>query len=60
MDMLVALNRENAQTFVIVTHAADVSARAGRVVTMHDGMIVSDAPQAPAAVVRHYTLSQGE
>ena len=45
MDMIASLNRENGQTFVIVTHAAEISARAGRVVSMHDGRIVSDVPQ---------------
>lgn len=42
MDMLSALNRENDQTFVIVTHSPDVSARANRVLTMHDGLATSD------------------
>jgi putative ABC transport system ATP-binding protein len=50
MDMLSALNRENGQTFVVVTHAPEVSARAGRVITMHDGAITSDAPQGAAQV----------
>jgi predicted ABC-type transport system involved in lysophospholipase L1 biosynthesis ATPase subunit len=52
MDMLCALNRENGQTFVVVTHATGVSARAGRVITMHDGAITSDAPQGVAQVYR--------
>jgi putative ABC transport system ATP-binding protein len=47
MDMLCGLNQENGQTFVVVTHSAEVSARAGRVITMHDGAIASDVPQAP-------------
>ena len=50
MDMLCALNRENDQTFVVVTHAPEVSARAGRIITMHDGTITSDAPQGAAQV----------
>jgi ABC-type lipoprotein export system ATPase subunit len=50
MDMLSALNWENGQTFVVVTHAPEVSARAGRVITMHDGAVVSDAPQGAARV----------
>jgi putative ABC transport system ATP-binding protein len=50
MDMLCALNRENGQTFIVVTHAPEVSARAGRVISMHDGAITSDAPQGTAQV----------
>ncbi len=42
MDMLSALNQEHEQTFIIVTHSPAVSARARRVVTMHDGAITSD------------------
>ena len=56
MDMLSALHRENGQTFVVVTHAPEVSARAGRVITMHDGMIVSDASQGAAQVYRPSAL----
>jgi len=42
MDMLSALNQEHGQTFIIVTHSPAVSARARRIVTMHDGAITSD------------------
>jgi predicted ABC-type transport system involved in lysophospholipase L1 biosynthesis ATPase subunit len=42
--MLGALNREHGQTFVLVTHAPEVSARTGRVITMNDGAIVADTP----------------
>lgn len=45
MDLLVALNRERAQTLVLVTHAADIGARAHRIVRMRDGRIVSAAGQ---------------
>ncbi len=37
------LNRENGQTFVIVTHAADVAAGASRIIRMRDGKIVEDS-----------------
>ena len=44
MDLLVRLNEEKGQTFVLVTHDAAVAARAHRTVRMHDGRIASDAP----------------
>jgi putative ABC transport system ATP-binding protein len=41
MQLLVRLNRDNAQTFVLVTHAREVAAIASRIVRMRDGEIVS-------------------
>jgi putative ABC transport system ATP-binding protein len=40
MQLIVRLNRENAQTFVLVTHAREVAACANRIVRMRDGEIV--------------------
>jgi ABC-type lipoprotein export system ATPase subunit len=40
MDLLYRLNKENGQTFVIVTHAIEVGKRANRIITMRDGSIV--------------------
>jgi len=40
MDLLITLNKENGQTFVIVTHAMEVGTRADRIITMRDGHIV--------------------
>jgi len=42
LEMIGALNREHGQTFVIVTHSPEVSARTGRVIAMNDGAIVAD------------------
>ena len=41
--LIARLNREEGQTFVIVTHAADVAASASRLVRMRDGSIVEDS-----------------
>jgi macrolide transport system ATP-binding/permease protein len=53
MGMLVALNREQGVTIILVTHEADIAAYADRIVTMRDGEIVSDErvtkPVVPAA-----------
>ena len=43
MDLLVTLNKDNGQTFVIVTHALEVGNRADRVITMRDGRIVGES-----------------
>jgi ABC-type lipoprotein export system ATPase subunit len=39
MDLLCRLNKENSQTFVVVTHSPEVGARADRIVRMRDGVI---------------------
>ena len=41
MQLIDRLNRENAQTFVLVTHAREVADHAGRVIRMRDGEIVA-------------------
>jgi ABC-type lipoprotein export system ATPase subunit len=43
MDVLVSLNRERRQTLVVVTHAAEIGARAHRIVRMRNGRIVDPA-----------------
>jgi ABC-type lipoprotein export system ATPase subunit len=44
VELLVGLNRERGQTFVLVTHDASVAARAHRTVRMRDGLIEVDEP----------------
>ena len=51
MDLLCDLNVKNRQTFLIVTHADAVAARAHRLITMQDGQIVSDGA-VPLATTR--------
>lgn len=42
MDLIIRLNREHQQTFVIVTHAHEVAAQCHRIVHMKDGEIVRE------------------
>ena len=42
MDLLLSLNRENSQTFVLVTHSQEVGEMAHRIVRMRDGQVVDD------------------
>ncbi len=42
VDMLFALNRENGTALVLVTHDPGLAARAGRIIGMRAGRIVSD------------------
>ena len=42
LDLITQLNRENKQTFVIVTHDPVVGAMANRMIQMRDGLIVSE------------------
>ena len=44
MQILTQLNSEGISV-IIVTHEANIAARAGRIITMRDGMIVSDTSQ---------------
>jgi ABC-type lipoprotein export system ATPase subunit len=42
VDLLVRLNRERGQTFVLVTHDASVATRAHRIIRMRDGRVEDD------------------
>ncbi|MBA2363200.1 MAG: ABC transporter ATP-binding protein [Chloroflexia bacterium] len=50
LDLLLGLNRDNGQTFVIVTHDASVGALANRIVEVKDGQIVSHSGEPRQAV----------
>ena len=50
MDLLRALNSDDGQTIVLVTHDAGIGASCGRVVRMRDGRIVSDEVSVPELV----------
>ena len=42
MDLMSQLNRDDRETFVVVTHSAEVGDRGDRIVLMRDGQIVDD------------------
>jgi ABC-type lipoprotein export system ATPase subunit len=45
MDLIVRLYREHKNTLILVTHDVGIARRAGRLMRMKDGRIVSDGPQ---------------
>jgi putative ABC transport system ATP-binding protein len=51
VEVMTRLNRDNGQTFVLVTHAQEVGDRAHRIVRMRDGTITNgrDASHEPSA-----------
>ena len=59
MDLLVRLNAEEGQTFVLVTHDAAVARRAHRTVRMRDGLIESDQPNGEPNGT-HSTIANGK
>jgi len=55
METVAALNRREDVTIIVVTHEADIAAYADRVVTMRDGLIISDQRVRPAHVPKAVT-----
>jgi len=49
LDLFQQLNEERGITIILVTHEPDVGARANRVITMRDGVVISDVPQVAVA-----------
>lgn len=45
LALLADLHRERGTTMILVTHSDEVAAMAERVLTLHDGRLVSDTPQ---------------
>jgi putative ABC transport system ATP-binding protein len=42
MELLLSLNRDGGTTLIIVTHDPDIAARAGRIIHIRDGAVVSE------------------
>ena len=59
MEAVTALNREQDVTVIVVTHEADIAAYADRVVTMRDGLIISDRRVRPARVEQAVSVARG-
>lgn len=48
LDLLLDLHRERQSTLVMVTHSQEIADTAERVITLHDGQLLSDARRATA------------
>jgi len=48
MDLLVRLNREEGKTLIMVTHEADIAAKADRKIQLMDGRVFSDSKNGAA------------
>jgi putative ABC transport system ATP-binding protein len=46
IDIFVQLNHEQGMTVILVTHEADIAARADRLVRLKDGLVIYDGPSA--------------
>ena len=49
LDLLISLNQREGTTMVLVTHDIALAERADRIVTMRDGLIVTDELRTQAA-----------
>jgi putative ABC transport system ATP-binding protein len=48
LDLLIELNRREGTTLILVTHDQSLAARAGRIVTLSDGVVTSDVLKEPS------------
>jgi putative ABC transport system ATP-binding protein len=46
LDLLLSLNREERTTLVLVTHDRELATYANRIITLRDGVVISDTQQA--------------
>ena len=50
VELLETLNRESGTTIILVTHDLALASRAGRVIRLDDGAVVSDGPPIPEGI----------
>lgn len=53
LSLLLDLHRERQTTLIMVTHSDAIADMAARVITLHDGQLVSDTRQTPASSLTH-------
>ena len=53
LDLIIRLQQEQGRTMVLVTHDASIADRAGRILHMVDGRIVSDEPTGAPKMATH-------
>lgn len=60
LELLISLNRQEGATLVLVTHDRQLATYADRIITLSDGMIVSDELQSPAELQQIHSGNQHE
>ncbi|OGG50366.1 hypothetical protein A3C18_00635 [Candidatus Kaiserbacteria bacterium RIFCSPHIGHO2_02_FULL_54_11b] len=48
------LNRDHGRTIILITHEHDVAAHAERIITLRDGVIISDSKSHPRKYAKHH------
>jgi len=49
------LNKEHGRTIILITHEHDVAKHADRIISLKDGLVISDSKDSPAKILRSKT-----
>ena len=60
MHVLQDLRRRQGITIVLITHEADIAAYGTRIISVRDGVILSDTPNTPRDSLEHVPMRQAE